>query len=104
MATRSNAGTTPAYDPRKVFSSIDRGGLYACRNQPAIAQWNLKRFAETLLTLMDADREKAIATATEALEEWTGQFERYWLAGMWQKLGLQTDETGDTDLIQSFLD
>ena len=38
-----------AYDPATVFSSIDRDGRYAYANQPRIAQWNLARFAETLL-------------------------------------------------------
>ncbi len=45
-----------AYDPATVFSSIDHGGRYAYGNQPAIAQWNLARFAETLLPLLADDR------------------------------------------------
>ena len=56
-----------AYDPDTVFSSIDHGGRYAYGNQPAIAQWNLARFAETLLPLLDPDPEKAVAVATEVL-------------------------------------
>src|SRR5439155_10566153 len=35
-----------AFSPNTVFSSIDRAGRYAYGNQPAIAQWNLARFAE----------------------------------------------------------
>src|SRR6188474_1101256 len=56
-----------AYRPDTVFSSIDHAGRYAYGNQPAIAQWNLARFAETLLPLLDADQEKAIARASESL-------------------------------------
>ena len=56
-----------AYDPDTVFSSIDHAGRYAYGNQPAIAQWNLARFAETLLPLLDPDQEKAVAVATEVL-------------------------------------
>ena len=41
-----------AYDPATVFSSIDHAGRYAYGNQPGIAQWNLARFAETLLPLL----------------------------------------------------
>ena len=93
-----------AYDPDTVFSSIDRGGRYAYGNQPGIAQWNLARFAETLLPLLDPDQEKAVAVATEVLEEFPARFERYWLAGMRKKLGLQTDEAGDAELIRSLLD
>ena len=92
------------YRPDTVFSSIDHAGRYAYRNQPAIAQWNLARFAETLLPLLDSDQEKAIAIASEALGEYPALFERYWLAGMRKKLGLQTDEVGDVELIRSLLD
>ena len=56
-----------AYDPNTVFSSIDHAGRYAYGNQPAIAQWNLARFAETLLPLIDLNQEKAVAIATEVL-------------------------------------
>ncbi|HVK13426.1 MAG TPA: YdiU family protein [Gemmataceae bacterium] len=93
-----------AYDPKTVFSSIDRGGRYAYGNQPAIAQWNLARFAEALLPLIDPDQEKAVAAATGVLEEFPAVFERYRLAGMRKKLGLQTEEAGDRDLVQSLLD
>ena len=93
-----------AYRPDTVFSSIDRAGRYAYGNQPAIAQWNLARFAEALLPLLDPDQEKAVAIASEALGEFPALFERYWLEGMRKKLGLQTTETGDIELIRSLLD
>jgi len=93
-----------AYSPNTVFSSIDHAGRYAHGNQPAIAQWNLARFAESLLPLLDTDREKAIATASEALGEYPALFEQYWLAGMRMKLGLQLEEAGDDELIQALLD
>src|SRR5581483_12520879 len=59
-----------AYRPDTVFSSIDHAGRYAYGNQPRIAQWNLARFAETLLPLMDHDPEKAVALATGVLGEY----------------------------------
>ncbi|HVC95099.1 MAG TPA: YdiU family protein [Pirellulales bacterium] len=93
-----------AYRPDTVFSSIDHAGRYAYGNQPAIAEWNLARFAETLLPLLDSDREKAIAIASEALGDYSALFERYWLAGMRKKLGLKTEEAGDVELIRSLLD
>ena len=78
-----------AYDPDTVFSSIDHAGRYAYGNQPAIAQWNLARFAETLLPLIDPDQEQAVAMATEVLGQYPALFEQYWLAGMRAKLGLE---------------
>jgi serine/tyrosine/threonine adenylyltransferase len=92
------------YRPDTVFSSIDHAGRYAYGNQPAIAQWNLARFAETLLPLLDCDQEKAIAIASEVVGEYPALFERYWLIGMRKKLGLQTGEAGDAELIRSLLD
>jgi uncharacterized protein YdiU (UPF0061 family) len=92
------------YRPDTVFSSIDHAGRYAYGNQPAIAQWNLARFAEALLPLLDPDKEKAIATAMEVLGEYPVLFERGWLAGMRKKLGLKTAEASDVELIQSLLD
>ena len=56
-----------AFDPATVFSSIDHGGRYAYGNQPPIAQWNLARLAETLLPLLDAEPDAAIAAATGVL-------------------------------------
>ena len=91
------------YRPETVFSSIDQGGRYAYDNQPSIGQWNLARFAETLLPLLDSDPEKGIAIATEAIGEFSAMFERHWLAGMRKKVGLQTDESGDVELIQALL-
>jgi len=92
-----------AYRPETVFSSIDHSGRYAYRNQPAIAQWNLTRFAETLIPLLAVEQEQAISIATEALGEFPTLFEHYWLEGMRAKLGLQSAGEGDRELIQSLL-
>src|SRR5690606_39395684 len=47
------------YSPDTVFSSIDSQGRYRFGNQAAIAQWNMARFAECLLPLLDADESVA---------------------------------------------
>ncbi|OIQ95468.1 hypothetical protein GALL_225310 [mine drainage metagenome] len=92
------------YDPAAVFSSIDHRGRYAFGNQPMIAQWNLARFAETLLPLLDKDPERAIQLATEAIESFSEQYESSWLAMMRYKLGLELVEAGDAKLAQEFMD
>jgi uncharacterized protein YdiU (UPF0061 family) len=93
-----------AYDPDTVFSSIDHGGRYAYGNQPAIAQWNLARFAETLLPLIDADQDKAIEIATQELNTFPQVFERYWLTQMRAKLGFADADETDKELIAELLD
>jgi serine/tyrosine/threonine adenylyltransferase len=80
-----------AYDPATVFSSIDVGGRYAYVNQPAVAQWNLARFAEPLLPLLAADSDQAIALATESLGTFPARYQGALLAGMRAKLGLAPD-------------
>jgi uncharacterized protein YdiU (UPF0061 family) len=79
-----------AYDPATVFSSIDHAGRYAYGNQPAVAEWNLARFAETLLPLLADDADEAIALATESLGGFHRQYAAAWSAGMCAKIGLAT--------------
>jgi uncharacterized protein YdiU (UPF0061 family) len=93
-----------AYHPGTVFSSIDHHGRYAYGNQPAIARWNLARFAETLLPLIDPDEGKAIAAATESLQQFPELYERHWLALMRARLDLRSEQAGDAALVQSLLD
>lgn len=83
------------YDPATVFSSIDHGGRYAYGNQPTVAAWNLARFAETLLPLLDDDGEHAVEIATQALHGFGPQFDAAWSAGMRAKLGLSADVDGE---------
>ena len=83
-----------AFDPEQVFSSIDLGGRYAYGNQPNAAQWNLARLAETLLPLLDADPERAVATAMEALGAFRERYDTAWLAGMRVKLGVPAGVEG----------
>lgn len=91
------------YDPATVFSSIDDRGRYAFGNQPVIAQWNLARFSEAMLPLLDDDSELAIQLATEALKAFSEQFERTWSAMARRKLGLVCTEADDAMLVQDFL-
>jgi uncharacterized protein YdiU (UPF0061 family) len=86
------------YDPKAVFSSIDTQGRYAYGNQPVMARWNLARFAETLLPLIDSDTDRAVELATTEVMAFAEIYQRYWLSGMRDKMGLRLDEEGDLDL------
>ena len=89
------------YEANKVFSSIDHGGRYAYGNQPAIAQWNLARFAETLLPLIDAETEKAVELATAVVKAFMPGFDAQLLARMRRKIGVSIGHEGDVELIRS---
>ena len=76
------------FQPNKVFSSIDHAGRYAFNHQPAIGQWNLTRFAETLLPLLGETQEAALVAARAVLEAYWTRFEATYHAGMRAKIGL----------------
>ena len=93
-----------AYDPAKVFSSIDEQGRYAFANQPGITLWNLTRLAECLLPLFSEQRETAITEARTALDAFEERFENTYQAGLRRKLGLFSTRDGDPALAQDLLD
>src|SRR5208282_5493266 len=89
-----------AYHPATVYSSIDQRGRYAYGNQPAIAQWNLARLAETLLPLLADDKDAAILFAQEALGAFVTRFEAAYAAGLGRKLGFLRSQPDDFALAQ----
>jgi uncharacterized protein YdiU (UPF0061 family) len=91
------------YDPATVFSSIDSQGRYAYGNQPPLAAWNVARFAETLLPLIDPDADRALELASACIESFATDFEGAWIGGMSANLGLAGKADGDRDLIGDFL-
>lgn len=91
------------YDPSTVFSSIDREGRYAYGNQGAIVLWNLTRFAECLLPLMDDNIDHAVQKAEAILGKFSAIFNDYWLAGMRWKIGLVEVSEHDEKLIEDLL-
>ncbi|MCW7538427.1 YdiU family protein [Aquabacterium sp. A7-Y] len=91
-----------AYDPQTVFSSIDTRGRYAFGNQPLIARWNLARFAETLLPLIAEDESepavaRAVAQATEVIDDFPALYQAAFLKRQRDKLGLQQSSPDDDD-------
>jgi uncharacterized protein YdiU (UPF0061 family) len=80
-----------AYDPDTVFSSIDHWGRYAYGNQPAIAGWNLARFAEALLPLLSDNVDEGVTLAQNAFSAFRDEYDATWISGMRFKLGLPTD-------------
>lgn len=91
------------YNPETVFSSIDHQGRYAYCNQPSITQWNLTRFAETLLPIIHSNKDKAIEIATETINDFSKIYKKSWLQMMRKKLGLFGRETEDENLINNLL-
>ncbi len=91
------------YDPQTVYSAIDRDGRYAYFRQPAIGQWNLARFAETLLPLLADDTDAAVKDAESALDAYPAIFQQAYERGLCRKLGLTTEAEGDAELGRDLL-
>jgi serine/tyrosine/threonine adenylyltransferase len=91
------------YNPKTVFSSIDKFGRYSFINQPPITKWNLSRFAECLIPLIDNNEDKAILLATETIDNFQNIYEEKWLNMMRDKLGLFGDNKIDKKLINDLL-
>ncbi|MEM1223959.1 MAG: YdiU family protein [Verrucomicrobiota bacterium] len=92
------------FHPQCVYSSIDQQGRYAWGNQPQIAQWNLTRFAETLLPLIDDNIDAAIKQAETSLAGFGAMFERGYLDTFAAKLGLPRDDERISDFIKTTLE
>ena len=91
------------FDPRQVYSAIDRGARYAFQNQPDIAHWNLMTLAQALLPLIDTDQEQSVTLARTALDTFTSQFYAHHLQGMAAKLGLSAPTADDETLVRDLL-
>ena len=91
------------YNPKTVFSSIDHAGRYSFENQPKITLWNLARFAETLLFLIDKDEKIAIKKAEIILNKFNGNYNSMWLKMMKNKLNLSGENINDPKLINDLL-
>ena len=95
------------FDPDTVFSSIDHGGRYRYANQPAIAEWNLTRLAESLLPLVvlpdQSNLDEAVAEARTILETFMPRFRAAWERSMRAKLGLLDERDGDAELFDALV-
>jgi len=92
------------YNPKKVFSSIDQNGRYAFNNQPKIVLWNLARFAETILHLIDKDQSLAIKKIEDVLKSFEKKYHESWLEMMKNKLQINNHSENDEKLITELLD
>ncbi len=91
------------YDPKTVFSSIDHNGRYSYQNQPAILIWNLAKFAETLIPLVDEDEEISVKKLTEVLQLAMPSYQEYFYKEFGEKLGLENIDNDNSKIIDDYL-
>jgi Uncharacterized conserved protein len=78
-------------------------GRYSYINQPLIAQWNLARFAETILFLIDKDQNIALKKAENIIKKFKDNYNQKWLVMMKSKIGLRKNHKEDLNLIRELL-
>ena len=91
-------GFLDEFDAGFVCNHSDYGGRYAFDQQPAVALWNLSRFAQTLVPL--AERDAAVAALNEYSPEFAGAYARL----MRDKLGLRSEQPNDAALVAGLLE
>ncbi|MBL6706994.1 MAG: YdiU family protein, partial [Planctomycetaceae bacterium] len=91
------------YDPAKKFSSIDHQGRYAFSNQGPIGLWNLTRFAETLLPLLDDDSQKAVELAEASLHRFFDLQQNSLERRLTAKIGLSGGRAEDWEMAKALL-
>jgi len=88
-----------ACNPQTVFSSIDTNGRYAFGNQPKILKWNLARFAQALLPLINQDDKKAVPLAQEIINAFDEKWRESYYAMMSGKIGIEDKQLSDNILV-----
>jgi uncharacterized protein YdiU (UPF0061 family) len=91
------------YNPKTVFSSIDRNGRYSYQNQKNIGQWNIARFAECLIPLIGTDTEKSLEQVNVIIESYQNIFLKKWLNMMASKIGISKVGEIEKELILELL-
>ncbi|MEO8497218.1 MAG: protein adenylyltransferase SelO [Planctomycetota bacterium] len=91
------------YHPLKTFSSIDHQGRYAFANQSSIGHWNLTRFAETLLPLLDDDPQRSVAQAEAALDTFAEIHKTELQKRFTAKIGIEAGDSGDWSMVETLL-
>ena len=91
------------YDPATVFSSIDHQGRYAYKKQPGIIQWNLMRFAETLLPLINPNIKVAVEMAQSVFNNFEQDYKSAYKRQFLLKIGIEKQKSGDEQLLEELL-
>ena len=92
-------GFMEAYDPAHICNHTDQQGRYSYRMQPRIGEWNCFALGQAMVSLIGG-----VEDTQEALAVYNPSFDAK-LAALWRaKLGLQTSEPSDNELVKSLLD
>lgn len=90
-------GFMDTYEPAFVCNHTDKSGRYAFEEQPSIGLWNLNRLAHALSPFIEAEQ------IQQALKAYEPALVTHYSELMRNKLGLSTEQQGDSQLVGQFL-
>ena len=93
-----------SYDPKTVFSSIDRHGRYAYSNQAKIAHWNLEVLGKSILPLIDKNESRAKIEVNKALKNFNIKYKAYYENIFTNKIGIKNHRPDDINLVNELLE
>lgn len=96
-------GFMDGFQPGWICNHTDAGGRYAYDQQPPVALWNLGRFVQAVLPLLDDDPDEAVAFGQSALDAYRSAFDNAYDRRMRAKLGLLDAREGDAELRDALL-
>lgn len=92
------------YHPDTVYSSIDHNGRYAFGNQAKIIKWNIARFAESLLPIIDENKDKSLELAQFAINQFDEIWKKKYYGTMLKKIGIETINPMYFGLVEELLE
>ena len=92
------------YNPKTVYSSIDRNGRYAFGNQPAVLKWNMSRFAEALLPIIHSNKEESLKLAQSVIDDFDALWEMVYYQTMLKKIGIDSNDKALYSLVDDLLE
>lgn len=91
------------YHSETVFSAIDKYARYAFGQQSKIMQWNMARFADCLLPLIDENEDIALSKIEPLLRQFANDLKFGYFTMMVNKLGMTELAEGDIELVNDLL-
>ena len=91
------------YNPNTCYSSIDYYNRYSFGNQSKIIKWNISRFAETLLPIINENQKKAIKLAQNILDKFDEIWNKKFYKMMLQKIGIKKENQKTYILVDNLL-
>ena len=77
------------YNPNACYSSIDYYKRYSFGNQTKVIKWNISRFAETLLPIINKNQKTAIISAQNIIDKFDEIWNKKFYEMMLKKIGVK---------------